>query len=114
MSNSAPELKKTFDILMILENIKLISETIKQMEEKGINNSFDFELKIMEDYPEFYQSHPFLVKKVCSKSDLTMLYKMLNNLQEVENGNKSLASVEMSLGNDLANQFLYPVINKKK
>jgi hypothetical protein len=39
---------------------------------------------------------------------------MLDNLEQVEKGNKSLASVEHTLGDELANKFLYPSLNKKK
>ena len=39
---------------------------------------------------------------------------MLNNLEKVESGEKSLASVELNLGNKLANQYLYPVLQKNK
>ena len=71
-------------------------------------------MDILETFPEFYQSHPFLVKKLCKRDNLTMLDKMLGELEKVEEGNKSLAGVELRLGDELANQYLYPVINKKK
>ena len=41
-----------------------------------------------------------------------MLFKMLTNLDQVEKGEKSLASVELKLGNELANQYIYPKLNK--
>lgn len=109
-----PELKTTFDLIWIRENIKSISDTIKKMELEGKSDPFDFEMEIMESYPDFYQSHPFLVKKLCKRGDLSMLDKMLDQLENVESGNKSLAGVELKLGEELANQYLYPVVNKNK
>jgi hypothetical protein len=117
MSNNTdappPELKSTFNILWVKENVKNISEKINNMELEGINDPFDFEMAIMESHPEFYQHHPFLVKKLCKRDELSMLHKMLDQLEKVELGNRSLAGVELKLGEELANQYLYPVVNKK-
>lgn len=112
-SNTPPELKTVFNVVWIKKNVSDISNKIKEMELNGVSNPFDFELNIMESYPEFYQSHPFLVKKLCKRDNLTMLYKMLEQLDQVETGQKSLAGVELRLGEELANEFVYPVINKK-
>ena len=49
------------------------------MELAGKSDSFDFELEIMTQFPDFYQAHPFLVKKLCKRDDISMLYKMLDN-----------------------------------
>lgn len=114
LQSPPPELKTTFDIIWIKENIKLVSDKISQMESNGKTDAFDFEMEIMESCPEFYQSHPFLVKKLCKRDDLSMLNKMLNQLEKVELGNTSLAGVELNLGEELANKYLYPVINKNK
>ena len=110
---SEPELKTDFNVFMIREHVKMIQNEIQRMKELGKTDPFDYEMSLLEIFPEFYQQHPFLVKKICSGSDMSMLTKMLDNLEQVQEGNKSLASVELNLGNELANQFLYPVINKK-
>jgi hypothetical protein len=110
---SEPELKTDFNVLMIKEYVKMMQKEINRMKQEGKNDPFDHEMTLIETFPDFYQQHPFLVKKICSGSDLSMLTKMLDNLEHVQEGNKSLASVELNLGNELANQFLYPVINKK-
>ncbi len=114
LNTPAPELKTSFEILMIKENIKSIQQAINKMELEGKSDPFDFEMVIMESHPEFYQSHPFLVKKLCKRDDLSFLYQMLGNLEKVETGEKSLASVELNLGNQLANQYLYPALAKEK
>ena len=41
-----------------------------------------------------------------------MLYKMFENLNEVELGNKSLSNVELTLGDELAKQYIYSKIQK--
>jgi len=41
-----------------------------------------------------------------------MLFTMLTNLDQIEKGEKSLASVELKLCNQLADQYIYPKMNK--
>ena len=113
MSNTPEIVKTSFNTNNIKENIKNINILITTMESSGVKDPFEYELKILTDFPEFYDEYPFLVKKLCKKDDINILYKMLDNLDMVENGNKSLASVEHNLGSELANKYLYPVVNKK-
>lgn len=113
-TTTPPELKSSFDINWVKQNVQEISNKIKELELQGKSDSFEFEMIFLESHPEFYQLHPFLVKKLCKRDDLSMLYKMLDNLEKVENGNKSFATVELKLGQELADQYLHPVINKKK
>lgn len=112
MNKTEPVVKTTFNINSIKENIININELIKDMKEKGNNNTFEHELEVMNTYPDFYQSYPYLVKKVCKGDDLSMLDTMFSHLEKVESGEKSLASVELNLGNKLAAQYLDPVIKK--
>ena len=114
LNQTLPELKNEFkveSIKKIVEEIQLVIDTMEQ-EKNGIKDPFEYEMKIMETHPEFYQSNPFLVKKLCKKEDISMLYKMLDNLNKVTNGEKSLASVEMNLGNELADKYIYPKLKK--
>jgi hypothetical protein len=114
MSKENPEPVKTnFETNKIKEHINLFNKMIIDIKKKDTNNlPFDCEMEIMMKYPEFYQEHPFLVKKLTKGDDLTMVYTMLENLDSVQNGNKSLASVELNLGEQLANKYLYPNIKK--
>lgn len=107
-----PEKKTHFEVNTIVKHVNEINNMIMQMEILGKTDSFDFELEIMEKYPDFYQSHPFLVKKLCKKDDMTMLYKMLENLQDVENGSNTMDNVELKLGTQLANKYVFPNIKK--
>ena len=82
------------------------------LELSGKSDLFEIELEVMTKYPEFYEGHPFLVKKLCKRDDISMLFKMLDNLDKVDNGTKSLATVELTLGEELADKYLYPVVGK--
>jgi hypothetical protein len=109
LKQTPPEVKKEFNIEFIKLNVNEIQEIISQ---NPNTDPFDLELKFMESHAEFYQQHSFLVKKLCKKEDIGMLFTMLNNLDQVEKGEKSLASVELKLGNELADKYIYPKINK--
>jgi len=112
MNKTEPIVRTTFNINLVKENIITITKVINDMKEKGNYNTLEHELEIMNTYPEFYEAYPFLVKKVCKGGDLSMLDTMFSNLEKVESGEKSLASVELNLGNKLASQYLDPVVKK--
>lgn len=112
MNNNEPILRKTFNINFIRENILKIKNEINEIIKSGNNNILEHELEIMNKYSDFYDSYPFLVKKLCKGDDLDMLDNMFKNLEKVESGDSSLASVELNLGNKLAKQYLHPNINK--
>lgn len=107
-----PELKSNFDVLTIKQTIIQINDSIKLMENSGKKDSFEFEMEIMTQYPDFYQTHPFLVKKLCKRDDISVLFKMLDSLQTVQDGTQSLASVELNLGKQLAEKYIYSNIKK--
>lgn len=103
--------RKTFNIQLIQNTINIINNDINNETNKN-KSTFELELYIMTQYPDFYSNYPFLVKKLCKKDDIEILYKMFNNLNDVELGNNTLANVELTLGNELAQQFIYSKINK--
>lgn len=111
MNTTEPIVRSTFNISYIKENINKLKETIEIMKSQGKNDILDHELEIMHTFPEFYNSYPFLVKKLCKGGDLNMLNTMFQNLEKVESGERSLAGVELKLGKELASQYLDPVVN---
>ena len=112
MNTEEPVVRTTFNINYIKETIIKLNKLIDDMKSKGNNDILEHELEILHTYPEFYDAYPFLVKKVCKGGDLSMLDTMFKNLEKVESGDKSLAAVELNLGNKLASQYLDPVTKK--
>ena len=96
------------------KQIELMMERLKALRNMGINDPFDLEMDFMNNMPEFYEQYPSIIKRVCrdENQDNTYLYKMINLLKQVEQGNTSLGAVELTLGNELADKFVYPVVNK--
>ena len=94
--------------------ITIIMEKVVELRKQGITDSFDLEMYFIDNMIEYYESFPHLIKRLCREAnqDNSFLFKMIDNLEQVNKGEKSMASVELSLGNELANKFLYPVLDK--
>lgn len=106
MSNLS-EIKTNFNTFSIKENIILINNFINKINKNGNLKDIDLELMIMDKFEDFYNNYPFLVKKICKKEDLTILYQMLEKLEIVDSGKDNFLNVEKELATSLANKFLY-------
>jgi len=102
------------DISLVEKNLSIFTARLQMLRVMGIKDPFDLEMDIMNYMPEFYENYPSIVKRLCREEnqDNTYLYKMISLLKDIEKGEKSLSSVELSLGNELANKFVYPVVDK--
>ena len=100
----------------VRENVILIQQKISQLRKSGLSDPLELEMKIINDIPKFYDDYPFLIKRLCreEEQDNTMLFKMIDLLEQVGEGQKSMESVELKLGKELANKYIYPVIDKEK
>lgn len=98
----------------IEKDIEILCKRLDTLRNMGIDDSFDLEMDIMNNMSEFYENFPSIVKRLCRETnqDNAYLYKMISLLKDVEKGEKSLAGVELTLGNELAEKFVYPVVNK--
>ena len=94
-------------------DIELIKSKITECKNKNITDSFDIEMKLLQELPEQYNQYPWLIKRLCKSSNDEILNKFLEELEHVAKGDKSLGAVEMNLGLLLKEIFLDPVINKK-
>ena len=93
------------------ENIEKVREIIEKNKDK---TDLEKEIEVLTEMPEFYESCPYLVKRLCQGKDMAMLDKMLKSLEKVEKGEATLAGTEAVLGEELAEQYLYPSIKKNK
>jgi hypothetical protein len=99
----------------VRNKVNTIIQKVAELRKSGISDSFELEMYFIENMTEFYENYPHLIKRLCREEnqDNSFLYKMLDSLEQVNTGNKSMASVELSLGNELANKFLYPALEKE-
>ena len=99
-------------------NIKIqimeLQKKINEFKKNGCTDDFDLEMKVLESMPEMYDNYPSIVKRLCrnEKQDNSYLFKMLDLLEQVNNGERTIDNVEYNLGQELASKFLYPKINK--
>ena len=102
------------EMKLIEQNLEIFKLKLEYLRNIGIEDPFDLEMDIMNTMPDFYENFPSIVKRLCREKnqDNTYLYKMISLLKDVEKGNKNLSAVELTLGNELAEKFVYPVINK--
>jgi hypothetical protein len=101
--------------MSLIEQINLVENKINELRKNGIIEAFDLEIEIIKLYPDFYEEYPTIVKMFCRDTnvDKNMLYKLISLSQDIKDGNKSTIEVETKLGNELAEQYLYPVVNKE-
>ena len=103
---------KKLNVQEIKNKIKFIQEKISDLIKEN-KNTVEIEMYFLENDSEFYEKYPYLIKKLIKGGSLEFLDVMLNNLEKVENGEQTMASTELKLGESLANQYLYPKVNKE-
>ena len=93
------------------ENIQKVKSIIEKHKDKS---DLEKEIEVLTEMPEFYESSPYLVKRLCRGEDMVMLDKMLKSLEKVEKGEATLAGTEAVLGEELAQQYLYPSLKQSE
>lgn len=96
------------------KNVELIKNKLKELRDKGIKDSFELEMKMIEELPEQYDSFPWLIKRLTKSEDETILNKFIESLEKVVSGEQTLAATELNLGLELKKQFLDDILEKKK
>ena len=78
------------------------------------NNAYEYNMKKM--FPEFSEQYPLLFKKAINKEDLSMLDTMLQSMDEIQNKKEldtdKIKEIHTSLGEKIAEKYLYPTIGK--
>jgi len=98
---------KIIELLEFLNN-----DFMKKMKkEKSVAG---YEQYIEYKFPDFTARYYGMYKMLISGKDPSMLWKMLESIEAVQQGKTSLEKVEKNLGNDLKDRYITPVLNKKK
>jgi len=93
-------------------SVKELKQIIQQIIE--INNSLGKKTTIQKEnyffdkHPDIMNNYPFLVSQICSGGDLSMLDRMLVDLEQIEKGQRSKEEVDTTLGKDLATKYIDP------
>jgi DNA-binding ferritin-like protein (Dps family) len=95
------------------DDIKHMINIIKKyIEENNNKDNLSLEMDILNLYPDYYDRYPFLIKYLCKRTNDNMLDVLLNNLKIVNDDKTQLNKVEKDLGNELAQKYIYPKLNK--
>ena len=99
----------------IKKKVLELQKKIIELKKTGCTDEFELEMKVLEIFPEMYDSYPSLVKRLCKneKQDNSYLLKMLDLIEQINNGERTMENVEYNLGQELANKFVYSKINNK-
>jgi len=98
------------------DQIKKILEFSLTDEQKYLKDT-NFELykyRFESNFPEFNKNFPTIMKKVINGDDLKYLEKMLDAMESIEDNKVTKEEAEKVLGEELAQEYLYPLVNKNK
>jgi hypothetical protein len=74
-------------------------------------NYQDYEEHMEEKFESFSMRYFALFKKLLSGEDLTHLFNMIAGIERINRGDETIEEVEKRLGEDLAEEYIYPKIN---
>lgn len=98
------------------DQIKKILEFSLTDEQKYLKDT-NFELykyRFESNFPEFNENFPTIMKKIVNDDDLKYLEKMLDAMDAIEDNKVTKEEAEKVLGEELAQEYLYPLVNKNK
>lgn len=72
----------------------------------------EYEIRLSDFVPNFKDEYPFLFKMIINGSDLSILDEFLNNIEDIDNGKKTLNDARNELGIMLHNKFVENKIKK--
>ena len=101
-----------FDIEKIKKDIDLIKKSVEEGEKNGITTDIMLENKVFDDHPDIYEKYPWLVKHITKKQNNEYLDKMLAALEKVSKGETTLMDAGKEIGEELAEEYLYPKLGK--
>lgn len=100
----------------ILDTIIKIYEVMDTDEIKTVRkeNKAQYEIKMEELFPAFSFRYYAVFRKVISGEDITPLMRMFDEINNVKSGKKTIEQAEQQLGQNLAEQYIYPKLNRKQ
>ena len=99
----------------IREQIKKILEFSITDEQQYLknNNTELYKYRFESNFPEFNEKYPTIMKKIINGDDLKYLEKMLDAMDAIKEKKVTKEQAEKVLGEELAEEYLYPLVNKK-
>lgn len=99
-------LDKVYEILQYMDDNNMIK--LKNEDDKK------YIKKMEERFPAFSDRYYSLFQKIISGDDLTHLFSMLAEIEKIKSGSKTIEDAEKDLGQQLAQQYIYPKVPNSK
>lgn len=104
---------KPDEIKDLVEKVKIFINTPEMIKLKE-DNYVLYDAKVQKEFEKFHDEYPTLLKIIAKGSDLAFLDKMLNMITKINNNEIEKMDGEKQLGEELAEQYIYPVIKDQK
>lgn len=101
------------DMLDTIIKIYEIMDT-EDMKTLKKDNVVQYETKMEELFPAFSFRYYAVFRKVISGEDITPLMHMFSEINNIKAGNKTIEQAEEQLGQNLAEKYVYPKLNRKQ
>lgn len=92
-------------IKQYMKLIELKSATPEYVLLKSTNYE-EYEQRMIEYLPAFYKEYPMLYKKILKGGDMEILELFLDNIEEIDNGRKTINNARNDLGHFLHNKYV--------
>jgi hypothetical protein len=99
---------KKKELQMIKECVSLILKQKERLLTSNKMNELEFHIKMEELFPSFIKNYGAIYKMVVKSNDLTLLYSMINNMNDVCNGDKKFEDVRSNFGSILTDKYVPP------
>ena len=102
------------DVGDVLSNVEAVLEYMCNDELIELKNKDEdeFDRHMEEKFPAFSFRYYALFKKIISGEDITPLFSMLGGIERIKKGDITIEEVEKDLGEELAEEYIYPHLNK--
>ena len=97
------------DIYKVLE--ASLTEEMVQLKK---TDDAEYKAQMEEKFPQFAFRYYAIFLKLLSGEDITPLLEMLVQIEKVQSGEKTIEQAEKELGEQLAEQYIYPKVGKTK
>ncbi len=102
------------DIPLVRKTVREIREWMSQNSELKQTNIVFFHIEAEKKFKEFSDEYPSLFKLVLEDKNLSMLNQMMDMIEKINTNKVNKFDGEKVIGERLAEEYLYPVVNKKK
>ncbi len=100
-------------IIKAIETIQNIID-IPQINSFRLNDYEDYENRLKGIFPKFSKDYPIIFNMIIKKEDITYLYTMLNHIKNIKSGKVTKEDSEKLIGEELAEKYVYPLVDKNK